>query len=120
MAIQTERKMTVAEYLAWEERQDVKHEYIDGEIIEMTGGTLTHTRIKTNIGGILFALLDLSAYILCNSDMRLRISSTRYVYPDFSIVRGEPRLEDEKELTLLNPVFGGRSNLAVFRQLRPY
>ena len=39
MAIQTERKMTVAEYLEWEERQEVKHEYIDGEIIEMTGGT---------------------------------------------------------------------------------
>ena len=104
MAIQTEPKLTVAEYLAWEERQDCKHEYIDGEIIEVTGGTLTHSRIKTNIGGMLFALLDLSAYVLCNSDMRLRINSTRYVYPDFSIVRGEPRLEDEKELTLLNPV----------------
>ena len=39
MAIQTERTMTVAEYLAWEARQEIKHEYIDGVIIEMTGGT---------------------------------------------------------------------------------
>jgi len=105
MAIQTERKMTVAEYLEWEERQEIKHEYIDGEIIEMTGGTLQHTRIKTNIGGTLFALLDLSAYILCNSDMRVRVSPTRYVYPDFSVVHGEARMEDDKEVTLLNPVF---------------
>ena len=105
MAIQSERTVTVAEYLEWEARQEVKHEYIDGEIIEMTGGTLTHTRIKTNIGGTLFALLDPSAYILCNSDMRVRVSPTRYVYPDFSVVRGEPRMEDDKELTLLNPVF---------------
>ena len=105
MAIQTERKMTVAQYLKWEARQEIKHEYIDGEIIEMTGGTLTHTRIKTNIGGSLFALLDGSAYILCNSDMRVRVSPTRYVYPDFSVVNGEPRMEDEKEVTLLNPVF---------------
>ena len=104
MAIQSERTMTVAEYLEWEERQEVKHEYIDGVIIEMTGRTLTHTRIKTNIGGTLFALLDPSACILCNSDMRVRVSPTRYVYPDFSVVRGEPRMEDDKELTLLNPI----------------
>lgn len=105
MAIQTERKMTVAQYLEWEERQQCKHEYIDGEIIAMTGATLKHTRIKTNVGGTLFALLDHSDYILCNSDMRVRVGPTRYVYPDFSVARGEPRLEDEKELTLLNPIF---------------
>lgn len=105
MAIQSERTMTVAEYLEWEARQEAKHEYIDGAIIELGGGTLKHTRIKTNIGGTLFSLLDLSAYILCNSDMRVRVSPTRYVYPDFSVVSGEPRLEDESEVTLLNPMF---------------
>ncbi len=104
MAIQTKQMMTVADYLEWEERQEIKHEYIDGEIIEMTGGTLKHTRIKTNIGGMLYALLDFSIYVLCNSDLRVRVSPTRYVYPDFSVVRGEPRMEDEEELTLLNPV----------------
>ncbi len=105
MAIQTERTMTVTEYLEWEVRQELKHEYIDGVIIEMTGGTFTHTRIKTNLGGLLFARLDFSDFVLCNSDMRVRVSPTRYVYPDFSVVRGEARLEDDKELTLLNPVF---------------
>ena len=70
----------------------------------MTGGTLKHTRIKFNIGGMLFTLLELSRFIVCNSDMRVRVSPTRYVYPDFSVVRGQPRLEDEKELTLLNPI----------------
>ena len=113
MAIQTQRTMTVAEYLDWEERQECKHEYIDGEIIEMTDGTLKHTRIKTNIGGTLFALLDFSTYILCNSDMRLRVGQTRYVYPDFSVVHGEPRMEDDKELTLLNPCVRSRGDLAV-------
>ena len=105
MAIQTERTMTVAEYLVWEEGQELRHEYIDGVIIEMTGGTLKHTRIKFNIGGMLFTLLELSRFIVCNSDMRVRVSPTRYVYPDFSVVSGQARLEDEKELTLLNPVF---------------
>ena len=104
MVINISPRMSVAEYLEWEERQELRHEYIDGEIIEMTGGTFTHTRIKTNIGGLLFTLLDSSAFILCNSDMRVRVSPTGYVYPDFSVVRGEASLEDDKELTLLNPI----------------
>ncbi len=105
MVLKAQREMTAAAYREWEARQEVKHEYIDGEIIEMTGGTLTHSRIKTNISGNLFALLDHNKYVLCNSDIRLRISPTRYVYPDFSIVRGMPRTEDDSELSLLNPVF---------------
>ena len=104
MVINISPRMSVAEYLEWEERQEIKHEYIDGDIIEMTGGTFTHTRIKTNLGGFLFARLDFAEYALCNSDMRVRVSPTRYVYPDFSVVRGEASLEDDKELTLLNPV----------------
>ena len=104
MAIQTKRRMSVAQYLEWEARQEVKHDFIDGTIIEMSGGNLTHTRIKTNIGGTLFALLDPAAYTLCNSDMRVRISQTRYVYPDFSVVSGMPRMEDDKQVTLLNPI----------------
>ena len=80
MAIQTQRTMTVADYLEWEERQEFKHEYIDGEIIEMTGGTLKHSRIKVNVGGTLFTLLDFSAFVLCDSDMRVRVGPTRYVY----------------------------------------
>ena len=54
---------------------------------------------------MLFTLLDFSAFILCNSDLRVRVSPTRYVYPDFSVVHGEPRMEDDKEVTLFNPVF---------------
>ncbi len=34
MAIQTERKIPVWDYLEWEERQEFKHEYIDGGIID--------------------------------------------------------------------------------------
>ena len=37
MAIQTDRKMTVSDYLEWEELQEFKHEYIDGDIIADDG-----------------------------------------------------------------------------------
>ena len=35
--------------------------------------------------------------------MRVRIDPSKYVYPDVSVVCGDPRFEDENEVTLLNP-----------------
>jgi len=31
------QKMTAEEYLEWEAKQELRHEYIDGEILAMTG-----------------------------------------------------------------------------------
>ncbi|MDE2776020.1 MAG: Uma2 family endonuclease [Chloroflexota bacterium] len=105
MAIQNERVMTVAEYLEWEERQEVKHEYIDGEIIDMSGGTGEHSIIIGNIQGLLWSLLSFPQYTVHTSEMRVKFSPTRYVYPDLSVVRGESIYDDGSRLNLLNPVF---------------
>ena len=105
MAIQMQRKMTAADYLEWEAGEELKHEYIDGEIIEMTGGTGKHSKIAVNITLALGGRVDLSEYVFFNSEMRVKVSETRYVYPDLSAVRGEEVYEDESELTLLNPIF---------------
>ena len=39
------QKMTAEEYLEWESKQELRYEYIDGEIFAMTGGTLPHVKI---------------------------------------------------------------------------
>lgn len=41
-------RMTPEEYLEWEATQELRHEYIDGEIIAMTGGSLPHNDITLN------------------------------------------------------------------------
>jgi hypothetical protein len=41
--------MSAADYLAFEETSDVRHEFIGGEIHAMSGGTTTHNRIALNI-----------------------------------------------------------------------
>ena len=105
MAIQTSSKMTVADYIAWEAGNELKHEFIDGEVIDMTGGTGKHSNIAINITIALGGCLNLSDYVLYNSDMRVRVGATRYVYPDLSVVRGVAVYEDESDLMLLNPVF---------------
>lgn len=40
---------TVEEFLAWEREQEERHEYVDGVIRMMTGGTLDHNTITGNV-----------------------------------------------------------------------
>lgn len=96
--------LTVEEYFALEAVENERRfEFIDGEIIDMTGGTNNHSKIKINVMGTLFGQLHYSDCTLRNSDMRVKISDTRYVYPDLSAVCGAPQLEDN-DTTLLNPI----------------
>lgn len=37
------------EYLEWEEHQEIKHEYVNGEVFAMTGGTIPHNDIALNL-----------------------------------------------------------------------
>ncbi|MCY4071772.1 MAG: Uma2 family endonuclease [Chloroflexi bacterium] len=94
---------TVAEYLAFEAESEFKHEFIDGIIYDMTGGTFYHSKIKVNVFRALLPQLDDKLFEILNSDMCVKVDSKRYVYPDLSVVRGQPQLEDN-DTTLLNPV----------------
>jgi Uma2 family endonuclease len=97
--------MTSEEYLAFERASEQRHEYADGEIFAMSGGTREHSLIGQNIARELGnALLDQPCEVH-GSDMRIKIVATgRYFYPDVSVVCGQPRFEDEKRDTLLNPI----------------
>ena len=102
MAIDSIRQMTVEEYFAFDEASDIRYEYIDGEVIALTGGTFNHSLIMANASGELRQLLKGSDCLVISSDMRNRVNPTRYVYPDFSVVCGEP-VTDERAVNLWNP-----------------
>ena len=103
MAIEIQQ-MTVEQYLAMESESEIRHEFIDGEIFPMTGGTRNHDEIIVNLTLSLGMQLIDSECQLYTSGMRIRISPTRYVYPDLSAVCGEAETDDGTT-TLLNPVF---------------
>ena len=104
MAINISPRMSVAEYLAWESGNELKHEYIDGEIYDMSGATGKHNKIAMNIALAIGGQVDRSNCVIFGSDMRVRVSEVRYVYPDLSLAPREEVYEDDSELTLLNPV----------------
>jgi Uma2 family endonuclease len=53
-------KLTPEEYFAWEEQQEIKHEYFDGEVFAMTGGDLNHSQIASKFAQLLENHLETS------------------------------------------------------------
>ena len=48
-AAHCDRPITGTEYLAWETRQDIRHEFIDGAVVAMTGGSLSHNDLTVKL-----------------------------------------------------------------------
>lgn len=93
------------EYLAFERSSDQRHEYADGEIFAMSGGTVEHSLLSGNVNFELRVALGERGCLVLTSDMRIKIAArNRYVYPDASVVCERPAFEDEKRDTLLNPL----------------
>ena len=103
--------LTPEEYIALERKaipdsEIVRNEYINGEIIAMSGASFAHNLITANIAALLHARLRDSDCIVFANDMRIRIPSTprSYFYPDVGVLCGDPHFEDSVFDTLLNPI----------------
>lgn len=81
---------------------DVKHEYIDGQVYAMSGGSLAHSRISLNICNALEAALEAAGKpcFVYNSDAAARLSARRYTYPDASVTcdEGDRSTPDKTEV----------------------
>jgi Uma2 family endonuclease len=83
-------RFTPEEYFQWEEGQQHRHEYINGEVYAMSGGTQNHGRIASNIIFILKGHLRGGGCQVGNSDCRVNIVETNdFVYPDVSVACDE-------------------------------
>jgi Uma2 family endonuclease len=104
MTAQPKTSMTVEEYLAFEETSPIKHEYFAGRIVALAGGNEAHAIISSNINALLNTQLRERPCTVYTSDMKVRAEQPRkYLYPDISVVCGQPRYEDTKRRVLLNP-----------------
>ena len=92
------------EYLFFERSSDEKHEYYDGYIITMSGARLKHNQIAGNLVAEIGNFLKGRECQVLPSDMRVSTPNRdAYIYPDATIVCGEPELEDDQFDTLVNP-----------------
>ena len=94
---------TREEYLALDDASAEKHQFYNGEVFAMSGGSFNHARIGTNATFQLQSRLSGSPCESMNSDMRVTTPSGLNTYPDASVYCGDPDLTDNNH-TLLNPV----------------
>jgi Uma2 family endonuclease len=104
MATVLEKTVSVGDYLEKERISEVKHEYLGGMVREMSGASREHNIIATNLSRELDVHLEPQPCEIYGSDMRVRVTPTRYTYPDLTVVCEPPTFEDSLLDTLLNPL----------------
>lgn len=104
MATQPLLRSTPEEYLSAERRAETKSEFHDGEILAMAGASYVHNLVVANLIRELGVQLKSRPCAVLPSDLRVWIeASRRYVYPDVTVVCGEPELTDTDPEALVNP-----------------
>ena len=92
------------EYLELEETSNYKHEYQDGEVVPMTGGTTEHNKIALNFAAYLKFALKGQKYNIFIGDVKLWIPHYRQgTYPDVMIIDGKPIYYGGGKTTVTNP-----------------
>ena len=104
-ALPRKQSIRSEDYLVMERLSPVKHEYIDGEIVQMAGASREHAIISLNINASLNIQLKGRDCTTYSSDLRVHIPAANvYTYPDGVVVCGESEfLEEPSPDTLLNP-----------------
>lgn len=96
---------TPEEYLEFEINSPERHEYINGEIIPMTGGLPNQNLIIGNLYAALNFLLKREPYFVFVTDQRLWIPKQRiHTYPDIMVVEGALQLQTGRKDTITNPL----------------
>jgi Uma2 family endonuclease len=83
---QQPQKMTIEEYFAWELNQDIRYEYINGEVFAMTGGTIPHNDLALNLYRNLYPHLRPRGCRVNVSDVKVQVTpKSPYFYPDLIV-----------------------------------
>jgi Uma2 family endonuclease len=100
--VATRSKVSPSEYLAWEREQASKHEFFDGEVFAMAGGSPRHNALSVAVGSALRQALQRGCATM-SSDQRVGVEADRYVYPDVSVVCGPVELQANTRDVIVNP-----------------
>lgn len=82
----------------------MKHEFLDGYVWAMAGGTLEHAQLAANLIGELRARLQGGPCKMFTADARVRVVATGLAtYPDITVICGPIERDPEDANTATNP-----------------
>jgi Uma2 family endonuclease len=104
MSASPQPRITPEQYLEFERAADFRHEYYEGVVYAMSGGSSSHSILIASVTAALYVALRKRPCTVTTADMRLRVTPNGlYTYPDVMVHCGAPQLADGRKDTLLNP-----------------
>ncbi|AKV00958.1 hypothetical protein AKJ09_07621 [Labilithrix luteola] len=98
-------KLSYAAYAKREGASDTKHEFFNGEIFAMTGGSIAHGRLGTRVRDAIKASLPRGCgCVVEGPDIRVRTPSGKGTYPDGFVVCGKLETDTEDPESVTNPI----------------
>jgi Uma2 family endonuclease len=95
---------TYDEYRRFEASSNVKHEYLDGQILAMAGGTPEHAALAATVIGQLERELVGRPCTIFTSDLRVRVVATGLAtYPDVTVICGDLERDPDDRNNAVNP-----------------
>ncbi|MFB6249149.1 MAG: Uma2 family endonuclease [Salinibacter sp.] len=97
--------ISAEEYLEQERAEtEERHEFIDGWVIQVSGASLEHNIIVSNLSRTLGTQLRETDCRAITNDLRVALPSVdKYAYPDVVVYCGEPEIEENHLDMLYNP-----------------
>lgn len=99
----TRRILTLDDYFDVELRSEARHEFLDSEILGMSGGSPRHNAVARNLLRILATASRGSRCAVFGSDQRVATPDQLYTYPDLSVFCGPLVLVGGRPATATNP-----------------
>src|SRR5262245_39700877 len=95
-------KLSYVEYARREEASDIRHQFLNGEVFAMAGGTPEHAALVMSVGQQFVGLRG-SPCRAFSPDLRVRTASGLGTYPDLAIVCGKVETDAEDPCSIKNP-----------------
>jgi Uma2 family endonuclease len=84
------------EYLLGERDAAQRHEYLNGELVALSGGSRAHNLLATRVARLLGNHLEAGPCRVYQSDMKVRVeAANRYYYPDVMVCCGPAEAEPD-------------------------
>jgi Uma2 family endonuclease len=105
MAVHKYPTIDIDDYLVLDQNsKNARYEYLDGELRMLAGGSNYHSAIISRLSSILERHLESTSCWVYNSDMKLKLSPTRYAYPDV-MVSCDQRDQEPAQMVVQYPSF---------------
>lgn len=92
------------EYLERERETGLKHEFLNGQVFAMTGGTPEYARLIAMMTMSLGRLIDPARCRVFSSELKIRVPATGLTtYPDIAVVCGDIEVDARDNNAVCNP-----------------